>query len=85
MPTDATLTSADLIGALGVVLTEVPAGGLGEVRLAVAGQPMKFYARADRPLARGTQIFVIEVPSPTSVLVEPIPGAGPAPSVEEGS
>jgi membrane protein implicated in regulation of membrane protease activity len=82
MPTDATLTSADLVGALGVVITPVPAGGLGEVRLAVAGQQMKFHARADRPLARGTAVFVVEVPSPTSVLVEPTPGA---PAVEEGS
>jgi membrane protein implicated in regulation of membrane protease activity len=71
MATDATPTSADLVGALGVVISPVPAGGLGEVRLAVAGQPMKFHARADRPLALGTPVFVIGVPSPTSVLVEP--------------
>ncbi|HKT05849.1 MAG TPA: NfeD family protein [Rugosimonospora sp.] len=74
MATDATLTSADLIGATGVVVTPVPAGGYGEVRLAVAGQQIKFNARADGPLPRGTRIFVIEVPSPTSVLVEPTPG-----------
>jgi membrane protein implicated in regulation of membrane protease activity len=73
MATDATLTSADLVGAMGVVVTPVPEGGYGEVRLSVAGQQIKFNARADRPLARGTQIFVIEVPSPTSVLVEPSP------------
>src|SRR5207248_2257556 len=40
---------------------------------AIAGQEIKFNARADQPLARGTRIFVIEVPSPTSVLVEPSP------------
>jgi membrane protein implicated in regulation of membrane protease activity len=73
MATDATLTSADLVGASGVVVTPVPESGYGEVRLAVAGQQIKFNARADRPLARGTRIFVIEVPSPTSVLVEPTP------------
>lgn len=73
MPTDGTLSSADLVGAMGVVVTDVPDGGYGEVRLAVAGQQIKFNARADRPLARGTRVFVIEVPSPTSVLVEPSP------------
>jgi hypothetical protein len=107
MSTDATPTSADLIGATGVVISPVPGtdlgpgaasataldrgaasdapsqsrpapsqtghGGFGEVRLTVAGQPMKFYARAAQPLAIGTRVFVIEVPSPTSVLVEPTP------------
>jgi len=73
MATDATLTSADLVGATGVVITPVPDRGYGEVRLAIAGQEIKFNARADQPLARGTRIFVIEVPSPTSVLVEPNP------------
>lgn len=73
MPTDATLTSADLVGATGVVVTDIAADGLGEVRLSVAGQQIKFHARADAPLATGTYVFVIEVPSPTCVLVEPTP------------
>ena len=73
MSTDATLTSGDLLGAPGVVISPVPAGGLGEVRLAIAGQQMKFYARSDQPIALGTRVFVIAVPSPTSVLVEPTP------------
>jgi membrane protein implicated in regulation of membrane protease activity len=84
MNTDATLSSSDLVGATGVVIRSVPAGGYGEVRLSIAGQPMKFNARADQPIARGTSIFVIEVPSPTSVLVEPTPGADPAPPAKEG-
>jgi membrane protein implicated in regulation of membrane protease activity len=74
MATDGTLTSSDLLGASGVVVTPVPVGGYGEVRLAVAGQQIKFNARADEPLPRGTPVFVIEVRSPTSVLVEPTPG-----------
>jgi membrane protein implicated in regulation of membrane protease activity len=72
MPTDATPTSADLIGACGMVTSDVPAGGYGEVRLFVAGSAMKLYARADEPLGRGTEVFVIEVPTPTSVLVVPL-------------
>jgi membrane protein implicated in regulation of membrane protease activity len=73
MRTDATVTSGDLVGTTGVVISPVPAGGYGEVRLTVAGQPLKFHARAAQPLAIGTHVFVIEVPSPTSVLVEPTP------------
>lgn len=73
IPTDATLSSSDLLGAPGVVISPVPADGLGEVRLAIAGQQMKFHARSDRPLALGTRVFVIAVPTPTSVLVEPTP------------
>jgi membrane protein implicated in regulation of membrane protease activity len=84
MNTDATLTSNDLLGATGVVIRSVPEGGYGEVRLSLAGQPLKFNARADQPLAVGTQIFVIEVPSPTSVLVEPTPGSLVDPSAKEG-
>jgi membrane protein implicated in regulation of membrane protease activity len=84
MHTDATPTSGHLVGATGVVILDVPVDGYGEVRLRVAGQPMKFYARADRPLARGTAVFVIAVPSPTSVLVEATPGALAAPSSKEG-
>ena len=72
MPTDATPTSADLIGCSGIVTSDVPAGGYGEVRLSVAGSAMKLYARADEPLVRGTEVFVIEVPTPTSVLVVPL-------------
>jgi membrane protein implicated in regulation of membrane protease activity len=74
--TDGTLTSDDLIGASGVVITPVPVGGYGEVRLAVAGQQLKFNARSDVPLALGTRVFVISVPSASSVLVEATPPVG---------
>ncbi|ROT33636.1 hypothetical protein [Micromonospora sp. HM5-17] len=70
MPTDPTLTRNDLVGALGVVVTPIPSDGYGEVRIQVAGQPMKLNARAERPIATGVQIFVIEALSETSVLVE---------------
>lgn len=73
MPTDATPTSADLLGAMGVVVSAVPAGGYGEVRLLVAGQQVRYHARADTPLPEGTAVFVVDVPSPTSVLVEATP------------
>jgi membrane protein implicated in regulation of membrane protease activity len=70
MRTDATPTRQDLVGALGVVVTPIPTAGYGEVRVRIGGQPVKFNARADRPLPLGAQIFVIEAPSDTSVVVE---------------
>ncbi|GAA4262073.1 hypothetical protein [Dactylosporangium darangshiense] len=72
MPTDATPESAGLVGATGVVISEIPRDGLGQVRLAYAGQPMKFNARADGPLALGVRVLVIGVPTPSSVLVTPL-------------
>lgn len=70
--TDGTPGRIDLIGSIGVVVTSIPAGGYGEVQVRVAGQPRKLHALATRPIPLGTEIFVIEAPSDTSVLVEPI-------------
>jgi len=69
MPTDKTLVPDDLIGASGVVVTRVPAGGYGEVRLAIAGQHLKYNAKADTALPAGTAVFVVEAPTETSVIV----------------
>lgn len=69
MPTDATLTEAHLVGALGVVISAVPVDGLGEVRLAVAGQQLKYYARSADPLPAGTPVYVVDTPSGTTVEV----------------
>jgi len=71
MPTDATPTRADVIGALGVVIRAIPGDGYGEVRVRFAGQQVKFHARAATPLPAGASILVIEAPSTTSVVVEP--------------
>lgn len=73
MPTDATVTRNDLVGALGVVVTPIPAEGYGEVRVRIGGQPVKLYAKADRAIPMGAAIFVVEAPSDTSVLVEQTP------------
>ncbi|RSM45649.1 hypothetical protein DMB66_50720 [Actinoplanes sp. ATCC 53533] len=70
--TDGTPGRIDLIGSIGVVVTSIPADGYGEVQVRVAGQPRKLHALATRPIPLGTEIFVIEAPSDTSVLVEPI-------------
>jgi membrane protein implicated in regulation of membrane protease activity len=71
MRTDATPRRQDLVGTLGVIVTPVPSGaGFGEVRVVLGGQPVKLYARAQRPIAAGAQVFVVEAPSDTSVVVE---------------
>ncbi|MEV0895597.1 hypothetical protein [Actinoplanes sp. NPDC049802] len=79
MRTDATPQRAHLVGSLGVVITPVPAGtGYGEVSVRLGGQPVKLYARAERAIAAGAQIFVVEAPSETSVVVEETPHTGKA-------
>jgi len=70
MRTDATPTRADLVGAIGVVVTPIPDQGYGEVRVRLGGQPVKLNARADRPVPLGAQVFVVAAPSETSVVVE---------------
>ncbi|SBV28911.1 hypothetical protein GA0070620_4470 [Micromonospora krabiensis] len=70
MHTDPTPTRHDLVGAMGLVVTAVPADGYGEVRIRLAGQPVKLNARADRAIPAGAQIFVVQALSETSVHVE---------------
>jgi len=70
MSTDATPTRAHLIGAMGVVVSPLPADGYGEVRLSVGGAPMKVNAKAATPLRAGTRVFVVDAPTETSVVVE---------------
>ncbi|MCQ0023139.1 hypothetical protein M4914_09400 [Streptomyces somaliensis DSM 40738] len=63
---------ADLTGTSGSVVTAIPAGGYGEVLLYLAGQPVKYAAKAAVPVARGTEVWVDSVLSPTSVSVRPV-------------
>jgi membrane protein implicated in regulation of membrane protease activity len=70
MPTDATPVRDDLIGLIGTVISPIPTDGYGEVRVELGGQPVKLNARADTPIPAGAQVFVITVPSDTSIFVE---------------
>ena len=70
MHTDATPTSGDLLGTQGKVVTPLQGQGLGEVLVRLGGQPVKLSARAQADLAVGEPVVVVEVVSPTSVLVE---------------
>jgi membrane protein implicated in regulation of membrane protease activity len=72
IPTDATPGRADLVGAIGVVVTPISQQGYGEVRVRVAGQPVKLHARAGWALPLGTEVFVVEATSHSSVVVEPL-------------
>ncbi|MEV6327863.1 hypothetical protein [Streptomyces sp. NPDC051909] len=62
----------DLTGTSGSVVTAIPAGGYGEVLLYLAGQPVKYAAKAATPVTRGTEVWVEAVLSPTSVCVRPV-------------
>ncbi|MFF1509269.1 hypothetical protein [Streptomyces sp. NPDC058326] len=62
----------DLAGTSGSVVTAIPADGYGEVLLHLAGQPVKYAAKADAPVARGAEVWVESVLSPTSVTVRPV-------------
>jgi membrane protein implicated in regulation of membrane protease activity len=69
MPTDATPTASDFVGAKGVVVSQIPAGGYGEVRVRIGGQPLKLYARAARPIGLGAAVVVTDALSETNVVV----------------
>lgn len=69
MRTDRTLTEADLVGALGTVITSIPQNGYGEIRVHLSGTDLKYSARAAQPLPAGTPIFVVNALSATAVEV----------------
>ncbi|MFB8407287.1 hypothetical protein [Streptomyces sp. NPDC055912] len=62
----------DLTGTSGAVVTAIPAGSYGEVLLYLAGQPVKYAAKAAAPVERGAEVWVESVLSATSVTVRPV-------------
>ncbi|MEO5835002.1 MAG: NfeD family protein [Nakamurella sp.] len=70
MRTDETLTGAGLLGSHGVVVTPIAGPtSFGEVRLTLGGHTLKYYARSQHPLPVGTPVYVVDVPTETSVEV----------------
>lgn len=69
MPTDATPRSGDLTGKLGRVVTRIPDGGLGEITVSHHGHRVKLSARSEQPVPSGTDVVIVDVLSPTAVLV----------------
>lgn len=64
-------STSSLVGREAQVISAVPAGGYGEIRLST-GEPLKLNARCDQPLAAGERVWVSEVLSATSVRVHGI-------------
>ncbi|MBT2454197.1 hypothetical protein [Streptomyces sp. ISL-86] len=62
----------ELVGSAGTVVTAIPAGGYGEVLLRLGGQPAKYAATADAPVALGAEVWVTATPSSTSVSVRAV-------------
>ena len=63
---------AGLVGSVGIVTTTIPAGGLGQVRLAVAGGTSTFNAYGQNPgvaIPTGTRVTVVEHFPPRTVVV----------------
>ncbi len=69
MPTDAPVRTADLLGKSGRVITPIPAGGLGEIIVRHAGQPLKLSGRATEALPAGTAVVITQILSTSSVEV----------------
>ena len=70
MPTDEAVRTEDVVGKPAVVVSAIPAGGLGEVSLVHLGQRLKFSARADTAVPYGGNVVVVAVTSSSSVIVE---------------
>lgn len=67
----ATFRSDSLVGARARVITAIPEGGYGEVRVFVGGTSRKRAARADSAIPSGTEVWVSSILSPTAVEVMP--------------
>lgn len=66
----APVRSTDLLGVFGTVVTRIPAGGLGEVVVPQAGSRVKLSARSAEAVPSGVPVYVVEVLSATSVVVQ---------------
>jgi len=72
LPTDPPVRHADLQGRIGRVVTAVAPPRSGEVLVPLGGTSHKLRASSDQPLPVGTEIVVVDVISPTSVVVAPL-------------
>ncbi len=66
-----TFKSRSMVGSTARVITDIPAGGFGEVRILGSGQSRKRAARSDIPITAGTEVWVSAIVSPTAVEVTP--------------
>ena len=71
---DATVSTDDTIGRDAKVVTGIPEGGFGVVRVQVGGHSLQLNARAESAVDTGTEVYVTGVLSPTAVAVAPVRG-----------
>ncbi|MGN0062721.1 MAG: hypothetical protein ACI379_00645 [Nocardioides sp.] len=67
--TDETVCADLVLGTMGTVVNRIDPGQYGEVSVTVAGHLMKYNAKSDEPLPSGARVVVVEVLSPSAVLV----------------
>lgn len=67
-----TPSQRSLIGLSGIVITDIPVNGYGEIRVINAGHLTKLSARCDLPVPAGTEVWISESLSATAVRVEPV-------------
>ncbi|MGH9059812.1 MAG: hypothetical protein ACRDZY_09900 [Acidimicrobiales bacterium] len=65
------MSAGSVVGAVGVVTVPIPEHGPGEVVVSVRGGSEAFAAWSDQPIAKHTQVLVIEQTAPRSVAVTP--------------
>lgn len=70
MATDDSVRTEDVVGKTAVVVSAIPADGLGEVSLVHLGQRLKYSARAGSAIPYGAEVVVVAVTSSSSVVVE---------------
>lgn len=68
------ITADDYLGQPATVVTDIPAGGLGQVSLTIAGRSQTLAARADAPLSAGAAVTITANLTAGTVRVAP-PGA----------
>ncbi|WP_315099229.1 hypothetical protein [uncultured Cellulomonas sp.] len=72
-PTAHQITSSDYVGQPATVTTSIPADGLGQVSLVVAGQSTALAARADGPVPTGAGVTIVSNLGPGVVKVVSTP------------
>ena len=69
------MSEVSLVGCIGSLIVATRGGaGAGEVLLNVRGAKEAYLAWSDQPLARGTEVLVIDTRGQRTVVVEPWPG-----------
>lgn len=71
-PSDGTVSIGDSVGQVAQVITPIPAGGYGVVRIVIGGHTLQLNASAALPVEAGTRVNVTGVLSPSAVSVTEI-------------